>query len=50
MADHRFQYECSMGHQLFSHKPLTACLVARCQGVLKRIGPGSRTKEQTDGS
>lgn len=42
---HEYQYMCSKGHYQGSHKPLSQCVAARCKGVLKRVGEGSRSEK-----
>ena len=44
----KYQYICSKGHQIYSEKEHSKCLVVSlgspCKGVLNRVGPGSRVK------
>lgn len=46
----RFQYLCSMGHEIQARKEVMQCPVCfkgqPCPGSLKRVGPGSRKVER----
>lgn len=45
----KYQYKCSEGHEIYSEKEHTKCLVLvpkPCKGTLTRFGPGSKTKEK----
>lgn len=41
--DPPFQYHCSEGHEVHASKAVKACPAAKCEGTLKRFGPGSGT-------
>lgn len=44
---HKYEYNCSKGHYNAGHQELARCAVARCNGLLVRIGRGSRPRAKS---